>query len=151
MKKIKTYIVFADYFISGHIDVYYIGKSKRAAREEFRRQAFVYLTQSNSDSVKLRISQIDITVSEHEYLMDVGKYSQSIIKSALDSYEMLGKAEELGMINHLTFMFDCFPYWVSRAKISTRDFMGDGQLDKLIIDQNPSLLYWLNKYLNKNF
>ncbi len=152
MKTIKTYIVFTDYFMSEHIDVYYIGKSKRQAREEFRRQAFIYMLQNKSDSVKLRLAKVDLPVSEYEYITDVGTYSQSAVRAAIDDYELTGSVDDYDMVNHLTFEFDFLPYFCKTERINPLDLKVEGVLDKLIATgANGCIQKRLKKYLKKNF
>ena len=149
MKKIKTYIVFADHFIYKHTNVYYIGKSKKAAREEFRRQAFTYMLQNKNDSVKLRLIKVNLPVSEYEYITDVVTYNQSEVRAAINDYELTGAVDEFNMVNHLTFEFDFIPWFENKAKVDV--YYDDEIVNKLLSDTTGLIRRWLKKYIKKNF
>lgn len=130
MKKIKTYIVFKNYMMSGLADVYYVGRSKRIARKEFRQLAGPFMLNRYVDTTKLVLAEVDLDKVDYDFLSE--EYdnfnSQKLVNETLSSIVYDKTFNELCMINDKTFDLDFLPWYY-----------------------NNSFLRWLKKYIKKNF
>lgn len=159
MKKICTYLVFKDDTESGAIELYHISKSKNAARKEFRTRAYNFLLNNpdqGNQTIKLRLMKVLLDKPDYTFIIKVkdfhccekcSEYISDIINNIWYSTEW----KELGMVNDKTFELDFLPYFCHKAGIHPYDLKIEGVLEKILINPNSTIYYWVNRYLHKTF
>lgn len=149
MKKIKAYLVFVDVPDIDIIKVYYIGKSRRSAKQEFIDRALKFFSNVHMDTTSLRFITVELDKADYEFLLDFDSSDFGVIYAILSS----NYCTEIGRINNDTFSKDFLPYYIRKAWLS---LMSTNVYEHL----HPSILtstkgakarYWLIKYLKSNF
>ncbi len=146
MKTIKIYLVFKDNPTLDTTEVYYVGKSKKAAKKTFVDKAMYFFSKAYADDVKIRFLRVALSPFDYAFLAQNrnNQYCQTEITYTVNNIWYGTEWDEIGMINNKTFELDFRPFYYRKAGQIPEGF-------SLCSESDDKVNYWLKKYLKRNF